>query len=119
MRAKFKNPWYHVFTGDIWKKKYAHDFYRFRVYTMGGEKMARVTHCEFVGDMGRIVLDGFQNLVGPQFKKLALERQLEPQKRANKLRNGQQLQLWDWPEKYDELCQAKNAKPSKCKTLRT
>lgn len=110
MRAKFKNPWYHAYTGDIWKKKYSHDFYRFRVYTMGGEKMTRVTHCEFPGDMGRIFLDGFQNIVGPQFKKAAVELGLEPVKRPNKLRKGLEMQLWGWPDKYDELCQAKRSK---------
>ena len=106
MRAKFKNPWYHLFTGDVWKKKYAHDFYRVRVYTMRGEPMARITHCELKGDPGRIFLDGFQNIVGPQCKKAAIELQLEPQKRPNKLRKGLEMKLWEWPFAYDEKCQA-------------
>ena len=93
-----KNPWYHAYTGDQWRRPYARDTYRFFVYIWRGRKYCRVTcHREPTNPVGRIEINTELQFAGPAFKRLAIEKGLRPVKRPNKYRKGLAIDFWDWP----------------------
>lgn len=95
-----KNPWYHAYSGDTWRKPRAHAFYRFRIYHQFRMDMCRVTRHGYPTDPGMIVFDSEFRLAAPRFKALAVAEGLRPDRRAAKFRKGLSISFWDWPEGF-------------------
>ena len=96
-RPNPKNPWFHAYSGDLWKRPRAHDFYRFHLYHKWDMNMCRVDRCGYPGDPGTMCIDAPFRIAGPEFKNLAIDLGLKPVKRANKYRKGLSIDFWDWP----------------------
>ena len=97
-RPNPKNPWYHAYDGDQWRRPRARDTYRFHLYTWHGIRLCRVTRHSFPMDVdGMMVINSEFRFAAPRFKQLAVELGLKPVKRSNKYRKGPSIDFWDWP----------------------
>ena len=93
-----KNPWYHAYSGDIWRKPHARETYRFHIHIWQGEKYCRVTRYRHLGDAeGVLEINAPFRFAAPNFKRIAIEHGLKPVKRPNKYRKGLSISFWDWP----------------------
>lgn len=99
-RANPKNPWFHAYSGDMWRRPYAHEFYRFHIYHKWDMNLCRVVRCGFPGDLGTTVIDSPFNIAAVAFKRFAIEHGLKPVKRSNRHRTGLSLTFWDWPSGF-------------------
>ena len=96
-RPNPKNPWFYAFTGDMWRRPRACEFYRFHLYHKWDMNMCRVDRCGYPGDPGTMCIDAPYRIAAPEFKNLAVDLGLKPVKRANKHRTGQFIEFWNWP----------------------
>ena len=93
-----KNPWYHAYDGDQWRRPHARDTYRFHIYNWRGMRLCKVTCIsDPTNPEGRTVINSEFNFAGPHFKQIAVELGLKPVKRPNKYRTGPSISFWDWP----------------------
>lgn len=96
-RPNPKDPWYHAYSGDIWRRPRAREFYRFNLYHKWDMNMCRVDLCSYPGDPGSMRIDAPFRIAGPEFKDLAVDFGLRPVKRPNKYRKGMCIDFWNWP----------------------
>lgn len=93
-----KNPWYHAYDGDQWRRPHARDTYRFHIYIWRGIRLCRVSrHGEPTDTEGTTIINSEFRFAGPNFKRIAVELGLKPVKRPNKYRKGPTIDFWDWP----------------------
>lgn len=97
-RPNPKNPWFHAYDGDQWRRPHARDTYRFHIYHKWGMDMCRVSrHGEPTDTEGTTIINSEFRFAGPNFKRIAVELGLKPVKRPNKYRAGLSISFWNWP----------------------
>lgn len=93
-----KNPWYHAYSGDQWRRPHARETYRFYIHNWRGMQLCRVTRHKDANDVeGSLLIHSEFRLAGPDFKRIAVENGLRPVKRPDKYRKGLSIKFWDWP----------------------
>ena len=93
-----KNPWYHAYNGDAWRKPHARETYRIHIENWRGMKLCRVTcHRNPMDIEGSMKINAVFRIAAPHFKRLAVDEGLRPVPRPAKYRHGMCIDFWDWP----------------------